>query len=61
MGHAGAWAGIGEVSAQDKWNLLESAGVVMVDHPAKFGQTMKKLIPSSSISRFQVCGSNVLV
>jgi succinyl-CoA synthetase alpha subunit len=46
MGHSGAWAGPGESSAQKKWMALENAGVVMVDHPAKFGQTMSGLLTS---------------
>jgi succinyl-CoA synthetase alpha subunit len=44
MGHAGAWQAPGEGSATDKWNALESAGCVMVDHPAKFGNVMKQLL-----------------
>jgi succinyl-CoA synthetase alpha subunit len=48
MGHAGAWSGLGDGSARDKWVALEDAGVVMVDHPAKFGKTMKSLLALSS-------------
>lgn len=44
MGHAGAWAAPGEPSAAFKENVLERAGVVMVDHPEKFGERMKTLL-----------------
>jgi len=47
MGHAGAWAAPGEGSATAKWKALESAGVTMVDHPAKFGGVMKSILSSS--------------
>jgi succinyl-CoA synthetase alpha subunit len=47
MGHAGAWAAPGEASAQTKWKVLEDAGVTMVDHPAKFGGVMKRMLSSS--------------
>jgi succinyl-CoA synthetase alpha subunit len=47
MGHAGAWAAPGEGSALTKWKALESAGVTMVDHPAKFGGVMKGMLSSS--------------
>ncbi|KAF2451276.1 succinyl-CoA ligase subunit alpha [Karstenula rhodostoma CBS 690.94] len=44
MGHAGAWTGIGEGTAESKYKALESVGVTMVDHPAKFGSVMKGLL-----------------
>lgn len=44
MGHAGAWAAPGEADAADKVKVLEKAGVVVVDHPEKFGEGMKKLL-----------------
>ncbi|TKA60778.1 hypothetical protein B0A49_10697 [Cryomyces minteri] len=44
MGHAGAFGGPGEISAQKKHNILKRAGVTMVDHPAKFGNVMKGLL-----------------
>lgn len=44
MGHAGAWTGIGEGTAESKYKALENAGVTMVDHPAKFGSVMKGLL-----------------
>jgi succinyl-CoA synthetase alpha subunit len=47
MGHAGAWAAPGEGSALSKWKALETAGVTMVDHPAKFGNIMKNILSSS--------------
>lgn len=47
MGHAGAWTGIGEGTAESKYKALENAGVTMVDHPAKFGGVMKNLLAKS--------------
>ncbi|MCJ1388633.1 hypothetical protein MMC18_001480 [Xylographa bjoerkii] len=44
MGHAGAFAVRGEENANEKIKLLEDAGVVMTDHPAKFGTVMKQLL-----------------
>ncbi|KAF2672505.1 succinyl-CoA ligase subunit alpha [Microthyrium microscopicum] len=46
MGHAGAWAGPGEPTAEEKWKALENAGATMVDHTAKFGNVMKGLLAS---------------
>lgn len=56
MGHAGAWAAPGEPDAQTKYQALERAGAVMVNHPEKFGEGMKKLLgggasrPSTAVS-----------
>lgn len=47
MGHAGAWTGLGEGTAESKFRALESAGVTMVDHPAKFGGVMKDILAKS--------------
>lgn len=47
MGHAGAWAGIGEPSAQEKAKALEAAGAVLVEHPAKFGKVVQGLLARS--------------
>ncbi|USP76048.1 uncharacterized protein yc1106_03322 [Curvularia clavata] len=47
MGHAGAWVGLGEGTAASKYKALESAGVTMVDHPAKFGGVMKDILAKS--------------
>jgi succinyl-CoA synthetase alpha subunit len=47
MGHAGAWTGLGEGTAESKFKALEGAGVTMVDHPAKFGDVMKELLKRS--------------
>jgi succinyl-CoA synthetase alpha subunit len=44
MGHAGAWTGLGEGTAESKYKALENAGVTMVDHPAKFGSVMKDIL-----------------
>ncbi|KAA8652038.1 putative succinyl-CoA synthetase subunit alpha [Aspergillus tanneri] len=46
MGHAGAWTAPGEPDARAKYKALESAGVVMVNHPEDFGEGMKKLLSS---------------
>jgi succinyl-CoA synthetase alpha subunit len=47
MGHAGAWVGLGESTAESKYRALENAGVTMVDHPAKFGGVMKDILAKS--------------
>lgn len=44
MGHAGAVCGDYSGSARAKINSLVEAGVVMTDHPAKFGQAMRSLL-----------------
>ncbi|MCJ1479585.1 hypothetical protein MMC13_008271 [Lambiella insularis] len=44
MGHAGAFAAVHERGAKAKIKRLASAGVVMTDHPAKFGLVMKSLL-----------------
>ncbi|KAJ7628263.1 succinyl-CoA ligase subunit alpha [Mycena polygramma] len=51
MGHAGAWAGRGENSAQQKYNILQDAGAVMVDHPSQFGELMRELLAKPTNSR----------
>ncbi|KAJ7511425.1 succinyl-CoA ligase subunit alpha [Mycena galericulata] len=40
MGHAGAWVGRAERSAEEKYKRLQKAGVLMVDHPSQFGKVM---------------------
>lgn len=47
MGHAGAWTGIAEGTAESKYKALENAGVTMVDHPTKFGGAMKDILAKS--------------
>ncbi|KAK7538489.1 succinyl-CoA synthetase-like protein [Phyllosticta citribraziliensis] len=47
MGHAGAWIGPGENSADSKYRILQDAGAVMVDHPSQFGRVMKGLLAKS--------------
>jgi succinyl-CoA synthetase alpha subunit len=42
MGHAGAFTIPGEPSARDKIKAFTEAGVTMVNHPAKFGDAIKK-------------------
>ncbi|KAJ7263617.1 succinyl-CoA synthetase-like protein [Mycena haematopus] len=51
MGHAGAWAGRGENSAEQKYDILQDAGAVMVPHPAKFGEVMRGLLANSTKDR----------
>ena len=47
MGHAGAFILPGEPDALTKIKYLEDAGVTIVNHPAKFGDTMKVLLGTS--------------
>ncbi|KEF52833.1 succinyl-CoA synthetase alpha subunit [Exophiala aquamarina CBS 119918] len=51
MGHAGAWAAPGEASAEKKIQVLQDAGVAIVDHPEKLGEQMKKLLAERSGNR----------
>ncbi|KAF2156433.1 hypothetical protein K461DRAFT_252443 [Myriangium duriaei CBS 260.36] len=44
MGHAGAFQGPNEPSAEDKYKTLQRSGSTMVDHPEKFGPIVKKLL-----------------
>ena len=44
MGHAGAFVGPGEGDALSKARFLQSAGVVLTNHPSKFGDHMQKLL-----------------
>jgi len=44
MGHAGALRGSYSGSAEAKIQSLEQVGVVMTDHPAKFGAAMRSLL-----------------
>ncbi|CAD0097534.1 unnamed protein product [Aureobasidium mustum] len=55
MGHAGAWAGVGEATAEEKYKILQDAGVTMVDHPEKFGNVMKGLLKQAGkdVSKIQ--------
>lgn len=54
MGHAGAWAAPGEPDAQTKYQALERAGAVMVNHPEKFGEGMKTLLTNRATDQAQV-------
>ena len=47
MGHAGAFVGPGEMDALGKARALESAGVVLTNHPSKFGDAMRRLLGSN--------------
>ena len=44
MGHAGAFVGPGEGDAASKARILEDAGVVLTNHPSKFGHRMQTLL-----------------
>ena len=48
MGHAGAFVGAGEKKAAGKVRALEDAGVVMTNHPSKFGEEMKRILGSGA-------------
>ncbi|KAJ7152037.1 succinyl-CoA synthetase-like protein [Mycena filopes] len=48
MGHSGAWVGRGENSAQQKHDILERAGAVMVDHPSQFGDEAQPSLISAA-------------
>ena len=48
MGHAGAFVGAGEKNAAAKIKVLEDAGVVITNHPSKFGEGMKRLLGSEA-------------
>jgi succinyl-CoA synthetase alpha subunit len=47
MGHAGAFTLPGEPNALTKIKYLEDVGVTIVNHPAKFGDAMKRLLGQS--------------
>ena len=48
MGHAGACVDAGEKKAGGKVRALEDAGVVITNHPSKFGEGMKRLLGSEA-------------
>ncbi|KAA8566847.1 hypothetical protein EYC84_009946 [Monilinia fructicola] len=50
MGHAGAFLLPGEPDAKTKIKAFEDVGVTMVNHPARFGDAMKVLLPDSGTS-----------
>ena len=54
MGHAGAYAASGEGTAESKYRALEKAGVVMTNHPAKFGNIMKQLLNAQAVTTSSV-------
>ncbi|KAK7951163.1 uncharacterized protein PG986_006891 [Apiospora aurea] len=47
MGHAGAFALPGEPDASAKVRVLEEAGVVVINHPSRFGPVLKTLLDGS--------------
>ena len=54
MGHAGAFVGRGENNAMGKVRALQKAGVVITNHPSKFGEGMKSLLNDDRINNFKV-------
>ncbi|KAI0159530.1 succinyl-CoA synthetase-like protein [Xylariaceae sp. FL1272] len=50
FGHAGAFALPGEPSAQDKIKALQLAGAAIVNHPSRFGPTLKTMLVGSTPS-----------
>jgi hypothetical protein len=48
MGHAGAFAAPGEPDSRAKIRAWEDAGVVLVNHPEKFGGVMKRLLDEAA-------------
>lgn len=52
MGHAGAFASLGEDSAEVKAKALADAGAEVVDHPSQFGGVMKTLLEQSGRGKY---------
>lgn len=48
MGHAGAFALPGEPSAIEKVEALRSAGATIINHPSRFGPTLKSMLDGST-------------
>jgi succinyl-CoA synthetase alpha subunit len=48
MGHAGAFTIPGEPDAKAKIQALQDVGVTMVDHPAKFGEAIKRRLQAQN-------------
>ena len=46
IGHAGAYISPRESDAKFKIQALKDAGVILTNHPAKFGKIMKNLLSS---------------
>lgn len=55
MGHAGASIHTGAETAGAKYEAMERVGVVMTDHPSKFGNLMVDLLRSPAASITSVC------
>ncbi len=51
MGHAGAVAGDGGASVEDKVKALEGAGVVVPVHPGEIGIVMREMLESRGWSQ----------
>lgn len=52
MGHAGAFASLGEAPAEVKAKALSNVGVEVVDHPSQFGGVMTRLMNQSGRGSF---------
>lgn len=52
MGHAGAFASLGEPTAQEKAKALSNAGAEVIDHPSQFGGVMRKLMEQSGRGQY---------
>ena len=57
MGHAGAFVGAGEKDAMSKVRALEDAGVVITNHPSKFGNGIKEILANEVYRTPFVSGS----
>ena len=54
MGHAGAIISGGKGTAEAKIEAMESAGIKVLDSPARIGQTLKELV--GQLALFQIYG-----
>jgi len=50
LGHAGAYAGLGEASAEVKAKALADAGVEVVQHPSQFPSVMSAFLQDNARS-----------
>lgn len=55
MGHAGAFTIPGEPDAMDKIRALADAGVIIVNHPSKFGDVLTKHLPGTTSASSASC------
>lgn len=57
MGHAGAFTIAGEPDAKTKIDALESAGVTVINHPAKFGPVLRASLDARSSTTGPLLGN----